>query len=110
MIRASAARATLSPADGRQALSDFTVLNFRRRNLSLLNRGNYVPLSISGEKVNHVCAFAGPWLQTIIVVVHFRSDSRMEEIWPLGSETWQLCEVAHEIAAGVLQNLFTGER
>jgi len=39
------------PADGRLKLFlMLTVLNFRRRNVSLFNDGNYVPLTLSGER------------------------------------------------------------
>jgi len=103
------------PADGRLKLFlMFTVLNFRRRNVSLFNQGNYVPLTISGEKMNHVCAFARTLGTEAIVVVVPRLSVGLtggKEIWPLGSETWQktALELPCEIAAGVFHNLFTGE-
>lgn len=104
-----------SPADGRLKLFQmFTVLNFRHRNVSLFNQGNYAPLTISGEKTNHVCAFARTLGTEAIVVVVPRLSVGLtggNEIWPLGNETWQktAVELPSEIAAGVFHNLFTGE-
>ena len=104
-----------SPTDGRLKLFlIYTVLNFRRRNVSLFNRGSYVPLSISGEKLNHVCAFARTLdTETIVIVVPRLSVALTEgkEVWPLGNEIWQKTALTlpSEIPAGVFRNFFTGE-
>jgi len=105
-----------SPAKGRLKLYViFAALNFRRQHVSLFNKGDYLPLSISGEKSSHVCAFARTLeSETIIVVVPRLPVGLTEgkEVWPLGNEIWQktAVELPAETAAGMFRNLFTGEK
>jgi (1->4)-alpha-D-glucan 1-alpha-D-glucosylmutase len=105
-----------NPTDGRLKLFlIFTVLNFRRGNVALFNQGTNVPLSISGEKMKHVCAFARTFdTETIVVAVPRLSVELTEgkEVWPLGSEIWEKTAVAipsDTKVGGELRNLFTGE-
>lgn len=105
-----------TPTDGRLKLFlIFTVLNFRRRHVSLFNRGDYLPLSVTGEKISHVCAFARTLEANSIVVVAPRLPVGLtdgQETWPLGNKTWQktAVEMPSEITGGTFHNLFTGEK
>jgi (1->4)-alpha-D-glucan 1-alpha-D-glucosylmutase len=104
-----------SPADGRLKLYViFAALNFRRQHVSLFNDGDYLPLSISGEKSSHVCAFARTLESETIMVVVPRLPvglTEEKEIWPLGNGIWQ--KTAMELPSetpGMFHNLFTGEK
>jgi (1->4)-alpha-D-glucan 1-alpha-D-glucosylmutase len=44
-------------------------LNFRATQRELFDRGDYLPLSVTGERQKNVCAFARKWKERTVVIV-----------------------------------------
>jgi (1->4)-alpha-D-glucan 1-alpha-D-glucosylmutase len=84
-------------------------LNFRRAHRELFNRGAYIPLSVSGEKQQHVCAFARRLGDKEVVIAAPRlvwTLTKGAERPPVG-ELWQ--DTVVEATAADYHNVFTGE-
>jgi (1->4)-alpha-D-glucan 1-alpha-D-glucosylmutase len=67
------------------------ILEFRRRNPALLERGTYTPLQISGPKCHHLCAFARMLGDSAIIVIVPRLCFGLlegNETLPLGPGVW----------------------
>jgi (1->4)-alpha-D-glucan 1-alpha-D-glucosylmutase len=90
-------------------------LHFRRQHLGIFERGRYVPLSASGVKQNHVCAFSRSVKDQAVVVVVPRLivglTNGLERL-PLGLEVWQntLLRLPSSKAGDRYHNVFTQER
>lgn len=81
-----------SAADGRLKLYvTWATLAARKANADLFSTGKYVPLTVTGERADHVFAFArvGHKGQAAIVVVPRLSAKLAKgDGWPVGSEAW----------------------
>jgi (1->4)-alpha-D-glucan 1-alpha-D-glucosylmutase len=102
-------------ADGRIKLYTlYRALNFRRCHRSLFAGGAYLPLECSGEKREHVCAFARILDDALVLVVVPRLTARLtggKEQPPLGVEVWRdtALLLPGEHQGRTYRNLFTGE-
>jgi (1->4)-alpha-D-glucan 1-alpha-D-glucosylmutase len=78
--------------DGRCKLYlTWRILQFRREHEKLFLQGEYVPLRVSGEHANNVCAFARRCEGELIVTIAPRLYLRLlgdRELPPLGEEVW----------------------
>ena len=88
-------------------------LNFRRAHEELFRDGEYIPLSISGTKCQHVCAFARQLHGEAIVVVVPRllfSLTNGVENFPFGREMWKdtAVEIPHLIRGKEYRDVLTG--
>jgi (1->4)-alpha-D-glucan 1-alpha-D-glucosylmutase len=99
-------------------------LRFRREHPELFREGDYLPLTASGAKAAHVCAFAWRWQPAAgpachAVVVVPRLMARLAESLPLGAECvpsspcgalWgDTCLALPTPTVGPLVNRFTGQ-
>ncbi len=98
-------------------------LQFRHCHAELFRQGDYIPLEVQGAKAEHVCAFArrqgpleGADQEVAIIVVPrwiakltMAADSTLTP--PLAASVWADTQlIVRPWTAGVLTNLFTGER
>ena len=81
-------------------------LQARRERLELFQQGSYIPLSTSGAKAAHVCAFARRSEALVIVPRLPWTLCRGKPIAPLGAKIWQ--DTAVSIPSGKYRNPFTG--
>jgi (1->4)-alpha-D-glucan 1-alpha-D-glucosylmutase len=89
-------------------------LAFRRAHERLFMEGEYVPMEASGERRDHVCAFARKLEQEMVVIAVPRLMLRLtggNEQLPLGHAVWQDTRLVLPAAAPGerYRNLFTGE-
>jgi len=89
-------------------------LNFRRENRVLLETGRYLPLTVEGDRQEHVCAFERSVNGSSVMVVVPRFCSRLmpdSDALPLGAGVWQDTRIiqAFDTAASRYRNIFTGE-
>jgi (1->4)-alpha-D-glucan 1-alpha-D-glucosylmutase len=89
-------------------------LNFRRSHKDLFLRGTYLPLEATGEKKDHLCAFARVLAGEAILVAVPRLVVGLTgglEQPPLGAGTWRDTRILlpSETAGPVYQDLFTGQ-
>jgi (1->4)-alpha-D-glucan 1-alpha-D-glucosylmutase len=89
-------------------------LNFRGRQRELFDRGDYLPLTATGEKHQHVCAFARHWNDREIIVVVPRlvfGLMRGTETPPMGPEVWKdtALLLARSPAGSLYRNVLTRE-
>jgi (1->4)-alpha-D-glucan 1-alpha-D-glucosylmutase len=87
-------------------------LAYRREHPRLFRRGNYIPLEVSRDRSNHVCAFARSHdREEVVVAVPRLLVGLIGEGVPVGPGVWG--EDAVILAAGnagqVYRNAFTGE-
>ncbi|HUQ50331.1 MAG TPA: malto-oligosyltrehalose synthase [Terriglobales bacterium] len=103
-------------ADGRIKLwTNHRVLQLRREHSELFRHGSYLPLSATGEKPDHICAFMrehnkGAVEQVIVAVPRFAHTLMKGSIQPPVGEVWS--KNALMVASGATrryQNVFTGE-
>lgn len=93
----------------------YRTLNFRRAHKELLLSGVYLPLEATGEKKNHVCAFARIFGdQAILVVVPLLVvglTGGLEQP-PLGAGVWRDTQLLllPELVGRIYHSLFTGEK
>jgi (1->4)-alpha-D-glucan 1-alpha-D-glucosylmutase len=102
-----------SSEDGRIKLYlIFRVLNYRRKNLELFERGDYQPLEAKGAKSRHLCAFARRANGKMIVAVAPRLVATLlpeTEPSPLGEQVWRdTFLVLPEDARGRFRNVVNG--
>ncbi|HEX4263618.1 MAG TPA: malto-oligosyltrehalose synthase [Verrucomicrobiae bacterium] len=88
-------------------------LDFRRTQRELFERGDYAPLSVVGEKQEHLCAFAREWNGKKVIVVVPRlvfGLTRGGEVPPLG-EFWKdtVLMLPQSRAGSSFRNVLTGE-
>ena len=82
------------------------VLIFRRENSSLFERGNYLPLALTGEFADCCIAFAREWEGRRIVVLAPRLSMRVG--FPPMGEMWRDTAVQLPEGGAAGQDLFTG--
>lgn len=92
----------------------YRVLSFRRANASLFASGQYVPLEATGEKAEHVCAYARLLKGAEVVVAVPRlvvGLTQGVEQAPVGAEVWldTWLELPHDKKGARYRNVFTGE-
>lgn len=102
--------------DGRIKLYlTYATLTFRRNHAPLFNEGDYVAIEVSGEKQEHVVAFARTLGDQEIIVVTPRLVLQLlegKEQLPLGARTWKdtWLDMSHTRIGQSYHNIFTGER
>ncbi len=89
-------------------------LNYRRAQRDLFDGGDYVPLSATGPRKNHVVAFARKQgFQTVIVIVPrlILGLTRGSEVAPIGPEVWHgtLLKLPAEESDRQFHNVLTEE-
>jgi len=89
-------------------------LNFRRDNRELFESGSYLPLTVEGTCLEHVCAFERSMNDSSVLVVVPRFCSRLMQDssgLPLGPDVWQDTRVIlpSNTASSSYRNIFTGE-
>jgi len=89
-------------------------LNFRLENRALLETGRYLPLTVEGDRQEHVCAFERSVNGSSVMVVVPRFCSRLmpdSDSLPLGAGVWQDTRIIQtfDTAASRYRNIFTGE-
>lgn len=89
-------------------------LNYRKENRELFERGEYIPLTVTGEKGYNVCAFARRLESKNIITVAPRFFTKLipqVETLPFGDEVWKdTCIVIPFAETGEkYRNIFTGE-
>ncbi|MBI2908933.1 MAG: malto-oligosyltrehalose synthase [Chloroflexi bacterium] len=100
--------------DGRIKLYlTYRTLNFRRAHAELFSNGAYLPLEATGEKRDHVCAFARTSGEEMIIVavprlvLHLTGGAEQP---PLGEAAWRDTWLTLPVGEGRgYRNLFTGE-
>ncbi len=103
------------PEDGRLKMYlIWRTLCMRRQHAELFSRGEYLPLSVDGEKAEHVVAFARRLQNVTAVVIAPRLVAGLlgsAERLPMGAEVWGDTRVLmpEEASAGAYQNVFSGE-
>jgi (1->4)-alpha-D-glucan 1-alpha-D-glucosylmutase len=90
------------------------ILNFRHQHRDLFDRGEYIPLSATGAKKEHLCAFARRWEGDLVVVVAPRLILRLVnglERPPTGKEIWVDTSVSipNTDLGQQYRNILTGE-
>ncbi|MEW6068667.1 MAG: malto-oligosyltrehalose synthase [Nitrospirota bacterium] len=93
----------------------YKALNYRKENIELFERGEYLPLEIMGDKADNVCAFARRMgnKRIIIAVPRFltRLISRATDELPFGKTVWKESFIIIPFAEPDARyyNVFTGE-
>jgi (1->4)-alpha-D-glucan 1-alpha-D-glucosylmutase len=67
-------------------------LNFRKRNPNLFQRGEYIPINISGEKSRHVIAFARRYEEKVCIIAAGRFFTLLADLkthWPPVGNIWK---------------------
>lgn len=86
-------------------------LNYRRNNLDLFERGEYLPLQSEGERERHIVSFARRFGDQTAVVIASRFFSRLtvNSHPPIGAEVWGDTSVLmNGELAGCYRDVFTG--
>lgn len=112
--REFAKRLVVDVRDGRIKL--FTIsqtLKERRRRSELSERGDYVPLQITGRNRDHACAFARVWQDQWCITVVPRLVVPLLTSWdaaPLGPGSWHDTRlvIPGELVPSRMRNIFTG--
>lgn len=101
-------------ADGRiKQYLIYRILDYRKNNRELFQRGEYIPLEGHGALKGHICAFARRLGDRSIVVVapRFIATFAEPEKLPLGERAWlSTVLILHEGASGLYRNVLTGEQ
>lgn len=105
---------TQNMEDGRIKLHTITsVLRLRARLPQLFSRGEYLPLTVTGEKSKHVVAFARRLGNQLLVVAVPRLCSQLMEYkagLPVGREAWQQTRIQIPgVVSPPMRNVFTGD-
>jgi (1->4)-alpha-D-glucan 1-alpha-D-glucosylmutase len=77
--------------DGRIKLFvTYKALNTRRSYSALFQNGDYLPLRVSGEKGEHICAFIRSYRedQALVAVPRFFTKFSMAGMMPIGEQVW----------------------
>ena len=100
--------------DGRiKAYLVWKILNLRKRQPELFQRGDYVPLEVAGERAKHLLAFARRYKAQTLIVVSPRLCAQLlagELRMPCGEEVWQDAQITVPEDVTRFRNLFTGEK
>jgi (1->4)-alpha-D-glucan 1-alpha-D-glucosylmutase len=89
-------------------------LNYRRNNRELFESGRYLPLTVHGSCLEHICAFerAVNGSSILVVVPRFCSSLKLgSHGLPLGPDVWQDTRILlpSDTAESSYRNIFTGE-
>jgi (1->4)-alpha-D-glucan 1-alpha-D-glucosylmutase len=99
--------------DGRIKLYvTYKALNARRTAKALFQEGNYIPLQSTGQRQEHICAFARTWRDSWVLMVVPRLLTKLIPVdtMPTGQQTWGYDRLLlPEGAPQRWQNIFTGE-
>ena len=92
----------------------FISLSYRKMHHRLFEEGAYVPLTVDGQLVEHVCAFARHWEgDTVLVIVPRFLTTLVRSVnhLPLGQKVWKGSGVVlpEETLGSNFINIFTGE-
>src|SRR5438067_269946 len=88
------------------------VLNLLKQRAELLQRGEYIPLEVTGEQAKHLFAFARRHEAETIIVAVPRLCSQLlegEPRMPCGEQIWRDTKIEVPSEATRFRNLFTGE-
>jgi malto-oligosyltrehalose synthase len=100
--------------DGRiKAYLIWRILNLRKRQPELFQRGDYIPLEVAGERAKHLLAFARRYKAQTLIVVAPRLCAQLlagELRMPRGEEVWQEAQIKVPQDVIRFRNLFTGEK
>jgi (1->4)-alpha-D-glucan 1-alpha-D-glucosylmutase len=93
----------------------YRTLNLRKSLEDLFSKGEYLPLEATGDRSEHICAFARTFGRESIVIVVPRllaGLTNRELHPPTGIRTWNETQLLlpDELADTAYQNIFTGER
>ena len=103
------ARVTRGSPEESKLFVIWRTLQFRNRNRDLFDHGDYAPITATGSKGQHVCAFARTWKNRKVIVVAPRLVRKLcggKEVSPIG-EVW--AETTLDAELRDYQNVFTGE-
>jgi (1->4)-alpha-D-glucan 1-alpha-D-glucosylmutase len=88
-------------------------LQFRHAQQELFARGSYETLTATGQRAEHVIAFARHWQGRTVLVVASRFFTRLlnDQTWPLGAEVWgdTKLTLAGDLA-GCYRDVLTGQQ
>ncbi|HEX3739800.1 MAG TPA: malto-oligosyltrehalose synthase [Terriglobales bacterium] len=105
---------TANMDDGRiKAYLVWKILNLRKQQPELFQRGEYVPLEVAGERAKHLVAFARRYKKQTLIVLAPRLCAQLlagELRTPGGEEVWQDVQTKIPELGKGLRNLFTGEK
>ena len=92
----------------------FISLSYRKMHHRLFEEGAYVPLTVDGQLVEHVCAFARHWEgDTVLVIIPRFLTYLVRNVnqLPLGQKVWKGSGVVlpEETLENNFVNIFTGE-
>ncbi|NUN24286.1 MAG: malto-oligosyltrehalose synthase [Candidatus Jettenia caeni] len=92
----------------------YKALNYRKEQRELFERGEYIPLTVTGGKSYNICAFARRFESKNIITIAPRFFTKLipqVEMLPLGNEVWKdTCIVIPFAETGTkYRNIFTGE-
>jgi len=101
-----------SPEDGRIKLFVTSrLLHFRKSEHEVFTNGNYIPLKVTGEKQNHVIAFAWQYENKVFIVIATRFfTTLMQDSSPIiNPGVWENSKVIlpKELSKSSFHNLFT---
>jgi (1->4)-alpha-D-glucan 1-alpha-D-glucosylmutase len=118
----------MEPADARSLLTDgkwqdgspklyltWKAMSLRRENSELFEKGEYVPLETTGERADHIVAFARRYRGEVAITIAPRlCASMLETFGPLltAPDAWRDTRVTlpDDLALTDLRNVLTGER
>jgi (1->4)-alpha-D-glucan 1-alpha-D-glucosylmutase len=105
---------TANMHDGRiKAYLVCKILNLRKQQPELFQRGEYLPLEVAGERAKHLVAFARRYKKQALIVLAPRLCAQLlagELRMPGGEEVWQDVQIQIPELGEGLRNLFTGEK
>ena len=100
--------------DGRiKAYLIWKILNLRKRQPELFQRGDYVPLEVAGERAKHLLTFARRYKARTLIAVAPRLCAQLlagELRMPSGEEVWQDAQIKIPEHVTRFRNLFTSEK
>ena len=98
------------PHDGRAKLYLlWRCLELRRPKPAPFEQGDYVPLRVSGQRAQHLCAFSRRHQDTGLIAIAPRllADIDVGDHAPLRQEAWGDTRI--EVPVGVWENILTGD-
>jgi (1->4)-alpha-D-glucan 1-alpha-D-glucosylmutase len=100
------------------------ILQLRRQNVDLFQKGKYIPLEVQGSRAIHVCAFAREYQpvqdsnKQIVIIIAPRliaqltplPENALQPPPPLGPAIWEDTRIMlGDLVSSPLKNLFTGQ-
>ncbi|MCX7594944.1 MAG: malto-oligosyltrehalose synthase [Fischerella sp.] len=103
-----------TPEDGRVKLFlTYQLLQARRQNLDVFQRGAYVKLTVAGSLKSHIITFARELGEKKIIAIapRFLTSLVKEGEYPLGEQVWQETRIVPPTgSSGVWQDAITGQQ